>query len=186
VANGLVILARDVHVGWGNVIIIRHAFYESGQLTFIDSLYGHLDRIDVMEGQAVNRGQLLGAMGNNHGMYDAHLHFEIRKNLFIGMNRAAFARDFSNYFDPTLFIQQHRTIRDGQKPTIVAMNTATSSYLVKTTASHLDEHAVIESQMPRVDSNPMIAATPNVTTNTLGRARGAFKIDRYSDIRSAL
>ncbi len=182
VANGIVIVARDVRLGWGNVVIVRHAFYEAGQLTLVDSLYGHLDRINVTEGQAVNRGQLVGTMGNNRGMYDAHLHFEIRKNLAIGMNRSAFARDFSNYYDPTVFIKEHRAIPASQNSTLVAVNTVTSSYLMKTN----DEHAAIESRGPRVDSNPMLAATPNVTTNTLGRARGAFKIDRYSDIRSAL
>ena len=104
------LFARDYHVGWGNVIILRHAYLENGETKFVDSLYGHLDQMLVAEGALVKRGQQIGTIGNNHGMYDAHLHFEMRKNLAIGMNRSAFARDFSNYFDPTGFVEAHRSL----------------------------------------------------------------------------
>ncbi len=62
------------------------------------------------EGQQVMRGQQVGAIGTNHGMYPAHLHFEIRKNLSIGFNQSAFAKDLSNYYQPTPFILAHRTL----------------------------------------------------------------------------
>src|SRR3954462_13251990 len=42
-ANGIVLFADDDHVGWGNVVIIRHAYEEDGEVKFIDSLYGHLN-----------------------------------------------------------------------------------------------------------------------------------------------
>jgi hypothetical protein len=64
-------------------------------------------------------------MGTAHGLYDAHLHLEIRKNLEIGMSRAAFAQDFSNYYDPTQFIQTHRHLQTGGGTYRVAMNTFT-------------------------------------------------------------
>ena len=108
IGAGVVVLARDVHLGWGNVVIVRSAFREGGQVKTVDALYGHLDSILVSSGQRVARGQQLGTMGTAHGMYDAHLHLEIRKNLEIGMNRAAFPQDFSNYYDPTEFIRTHR------------------------------------------------------------------------------
>ena len=38
-----------------------------------------------------------------------HLHFEIRKNLQIGMNRSKFAHDNTCYYSPTTFINSHRT-----------------------------------------------------------------------------
>ena len=38
-------------------------------------------RILVREGQQIVRGQHIGTIGSNRGMYTAHLHFEIRKNL---------------------------------------------------------------------------------------------------------
>jgi len=61
---------------------------ENRSLNFADSLYAHLDRITVREGQQVTRGQQVGTIGNNHGMYPPHLHFEIHKDLSIGVNHA--------------------------------------------------------------------------------------------------
>src|SRR6186713_1615194 len=75
-ANGLVVYARDYRAGWGNVVIVRHAFNEKGDVRYVDSLYGHLDRILVKEGQRLERGQKLGTIGTGHGRYPAHLHFE--------------------------------------------------------------------------------------------------------------
>ena len=59
IGNGVVVLARDIHVGWGNVVIVRHAWIEHRELQFADSLYAHLDRIRVREGQQVLAGTLL-------------------------------------------------------------------------------------------------------------------------------
>ncbi len=125
IGNGVVVFARDCKLGWGNVIIVRHAFRENGTIKNIDSFYGHLQRILVRHGQRVERGQQIATMGNAHGLYDAHLHFEIRKNIEIGMSRAAFARDYNNYYDPTQFIQAHRTLRGGGGSYRIALNTFT-------------------------------------------------------------
>jgi murein DD-endopeptidase MepM/ murein hydrolase activator NlpD len=125
IGDGVVVFARDCHMGWGNVVIVRHSYRESGSVRYVDSLYGHLDKILVRRGQAVARGQKIAAMGNAHGLYDAHLHLEIRKNLEIGMSRAAFARDFSNYYDPTTFINSHRHLQSNGATYRVAMNTFT-------------------------------------------------------------
>lgn len=123
IGHGMVVFARDVRLGWGNVVIIRHAYKPpKGPVEVIDSLYGHLQRIHVREGQIVRRGDQIGTMGNNRGMYSAHLHFEIRKNLEIGMNRADFKRDFSNYHDPRKFIRAHRRLQSGSTHA-VALNT---------------------------------------------------------------
>jgi hypothetical protein len=108
VANGYVTFARNYHVGWGNVVILRHAYYEGSELKYCDSLYGHLLDFSVREGEQVHRGQQIGRIGNNFGMYEAHLHLEMRKNLEIGMFRSSFLRDFSNYYVPNEFIAEHR------------------------------------------------------------------------------
>jgi len=122
-----VVFAADVHLGWGNVVILRHSYFENGQLACVDSLYGHLNEIMVKPGDAVSRGQQVGTIGTAHGMYPAHLHFEIRKNLKIGMNRSAFAPDFSNYYSPTQFIEQHRSTPGGPETTLIAINTFSHS-----------------------------------------------------------
>jgi len=127
--DGIVVFARDVHLGWGNVVIVRHAYREGGNVKYIDSLYGHLQRMLVSRGQRVSRGQQIATMGTAHGQYDAHLHFEIRKNLEIGMSRSKFQKDFSNYFDPTQFINSHRHLSGGGANYKVAMNTFTHDWM---------------------------------------------------------
>lgn len=122
IGDGIVVFARDCHMGWGNVVIIRHSYREGGVVKNVDSLYGHCDRILVSRGQVVSRGQQIATMGTAHGLYDAHLHLEVRKNIEIGMSRAKFARDSSNYYDPTQFINQHRRLQGGGNYR-VAMNT---------------------------------------------------------------
>ena len=79
-------------------------------------------------GQKVARGQQIGTMGTAHGQYDAHLHFEIRKNLEIGMSRSKFQKSFSNYYDPTQFITSHRRLSGGGANYKVAMNTFTHDW----------------------------------------------------------
>jgi murein DD-endopeptidase MepM/ murein hydrolase activator NlpD len=125
IGDGVVVFARDVHLGWGNVVIVRHVFREAGSLRTIDALYGHLNNILVRVGQRVMRGQQLATIGTAHGVYDAHLHFEIRKNIAIGMNRAAFRRDFSNYYDPSKFLLTHRRLKTARTTYPIAMNTFT-------------------------------------------------------------
>jgi murein DD-endopeptidase MepM/ murein hydrolase activator NlpD len=111
-ANGIVVWAYDVRSGWGNVVIIRHAYRDpsTGQVKHCDSLYGHLHAMWVKVGQKVKRGQQIGTIGSNRGMYAAHLHFEIRHNLHIGMLRNSVGRDYGNWADPTAFINKYRRL----------------------------------------------------------------------------
>ena len=125
IGDGVVVFARDCHMGWGNVVIVRHSYRENGVVKNIDALYGHLNSMLVHRGQTVARGQKIAAMGTAHGLYDAHLHLEIRKNIEIGMSRAAFARDFSNYYDPSQFIASHRHLPTNGGTYRVALNTFT-------------------------------------------------------------
>ncbi len=110
-ARGVVIISENVGGGWGQCVIVRHAYRdETGKISMVDSLYAHLYQRTVKLGQVVEKGQLVGTMGSNNGMYFVHLHFEIRKNLRIGMNRTQFARDNSNYYSPTDFINKNRVL----------------------------------------------------------------------------
>ncbi len=112
VANGVVTFAHNVRQGWGNVVLVRHAYRDpaSGKVKFVDSLYGHLDKIMVKTGQTVKRGQQVGTIGSNFGMYPAHLHFEIRHNINVGMHRNAAPADLNNWADPTQFINKYRRL----------------------------------------------------------------------------
>ena len=59
--------------GYGNVIEVDHGNGDS-------TLYAHLSRIDVHKGQAVERGQFIGAVGATGWATGPHLHFEFREN----------------------------------------------------------------------------------------------------------
>ena len=86
VADGRVLLARDGRAGWGNVIIVLHAFLENGVRRTVQSYYGHCDIILISPGHEVHRGQQIATVGTANGRYFAHLHFEMREFItpFIG------------------------------------------------------------------------------------------------------
>lgn len=110
IGDGVVVYARDAHAGWGNVVIVRHCFREGGELQTVDAFFAHLNAIRVRCGDRVTRGEEIGTIGTAHGLYPAHLHFEIRKKLDIGTNRASSPCDFSCYYDPTKFLNAHRPV----------------------------------------------------------------------------
>lgn len=112
-ANGVVTFAYDVRGGWGRVIIIRHAYREpkTGKIKYVDSLYGHNRKMLVKKGDYVTRGQQIATMGNNRGMYPAHLHFEIRHNIKVGMYRTSVSKSYANWADPTAFIKKYRKLK---------------------------------------------------------------------------
>jgi murein DD-endopeptidase MepM/ murein hydrolase activator NlpD len=70
----------------------------------------------------VMRGQQIGTIGNCHGLYPPHLHFEFHKNLEIGVVHTLFAGDYSNYYSPTDFVNSHRSLHSTNRVTTVAMN----------------------------------------------------------------
>ena len=74
-ADGLVALAGEPSPGRGKGVIVAHRD-SPGRL--LESMYAHLDRIDVAVGTLVSRGRRLGTVGTANGYYPAHLHFEMR------------------------------------------------------------------------------------------------------------
>jgi len=75
VADGRVLLARGGGPGWGNVIIVLHAFLENGVRQYVQSYYGHCDTILVSAGDDVHRGQQIATIGTANGRYFAHFAF---------------------------------------------------------------------------------------------------------------
>ena len=107
IADGRVSLARDGGPGWGNVVILLHAYLESGERKYVESYYGHVQDMLVHPGETVKRGQQIATVGTANGRYFAHLHFEMREFLtpFIG---AGYREDTRGWLNPTKFIEQHR------------------------------------------------------------------------------
>ncbi|MEM1441529.1 MAG: M23 family metallopeptidase [Verrucomicrobiota bacterium] len=124
-AHGVVVFSEDYRKGWGNVVIIRHAYRETnGQIAYVDSLYGHLKVRSVRVGQQVTRGQLVGTIGcGPYRMYAAHLHFEIRKDLRVGMRRDLYPKTYSTYHSPRSFISTRRKLRFEDRLVRVPINT---------------------------------------------------------------
>jgi len=176
IAHGLVVFARDMKLGWGNVVVIRHVFYENGRLVTIDSLYGHLDRILVKEKQQVIRGQLIGTMGTNHGMYPAHLHFEIHKNIVMGVTRNGFKHDFTNYYSPTDFINTRRSLPGGGRTTLVAINTFTETRTFGAPSKG-------SAPMRTADEGTTVVVPPKPKA---GKTRPTFRVNRFGDLDSDL
>jgi murein DD-endopeptidase MepM/ murein hydrolase activator NlpD len=104
-AHGVVVMAGNVGHRWGNLVIVRHRFWDRGILRSVESVYAHCDRIFVRAGQTVKRGQLVGTIGTGNGMYVAHLHFEIRNRLGAGWISPPSFRDYES---PTDFINTRR------------------------------------------------------------------------------
>ena len=192
--NGVVVLAGNMHMGWGNVVMVRHSYREPAEGNVIktaDSLYGHLDTILVREGQEVSRGQQIATIGTAFGLYEAHLHFEIRKNIHIGMYRSLFARDFSNYFDPTAFINSHRQL-NGRGEGLIALNTFTPGPGAQPLGPADGAYEMGINQSPakvtEMESSHLSKSAYSIkrrdgTTPALDKINQSFKADPYSDLR---
>lgn len=70
--DGVVVSAGPQH-GYGLTVVIDHG---DGQQT----LYAHLDGIDVRPGERLRTGDALGSVGATGAVTGAHLHFERRFN----------------------------------------------------------------------------------------------------------
>jgi murein DD-endopeptidase MepM/ murein hydrolase activator NlpD len=72
-AYGVVTTAGNTGNGYGNHVVINHGFsYET--------LYGHMVRIKVRDGQKIHRGEVIGWVGSTGKSTGPHLHYEVHKN----------------------------------------------------------------------------------------------------------
>ena len=107
VADGRVLLAEESGPVWGNIIIVLHAYEENGARKYLQSYYGHVDKILVKPKQKVQRGEQIATVGTADGRYWAHLHFEMREftTPFVG---PGYREDTRGWIDPSAFIAGHR------------------------------------------------------------------------------
>lgn len=70
-AEGLVVSAGWNSGGYGNVVMIEHP---DGYAT----VYGHMISVYAIEGEYVQKGQLIGYVGNTGNSFGDHCHFEVR------------------------------------------------------------------------------------------------------------
>lgn len=71
-ARGVVVFA-GTNGGYGNTIVIDHGYG-------IRTRYGHLSKIKVRVSDRVERGEIIGAIGNTGRSTGPHLHYEVEVN----------------------------------------------------------------------------------------------------------
>jgi murein DD-endopeptidase MepM/ murein hydrolase activator NlpD len=67
---GVVVRAEKAG-GYGNLVVVDHG-------DGVQTRYAHCDRLDVVPGQSVTPGDVLGTVGSTGRSTGPHLHFEIR------------------------------------------------------------------------------------------------------------
>lgn len=71
-ANGTVTTAGSTGNGYGNHVVINHGYgYET--------LYGHMVRVKVRNGQEIRRGEVIGWVGSTGKSTGPHCHYEVHK-----------------------------------------------------------------------------------------------------------
>ncbi len=108
-ADGTVIrvVTDSKYWGYGKTVIIRHKL---NGISF-ETLYAHLDTVDVVNGQSVKAGRKLGRQGNTGNSTGQHLHFEV--------HIPAYAPYQPNVVDPMNYISWP-AIRSAQEQLIKA------------------------------------------------------------------
>ena len=71
-ADGIV-QRSDWYGGYGNAVIIDHG-------NGISTLFGHMSRVVVHDGQKIKTGDLIGFLGTTGRSTGPHVHYEIRRN----------------------------------------------------------------------------------------------------------
>jgi hypothetical protein len=106
VSNGEVVYCNSAR-GWGNVVIIRHQIPDTSEM---ESLYAHLDQVDVALNQIITKGNKIGTIGTGGGLYKAHLHFEIRNSdcASWGKPGVGYSTNHSGWVNPTQYINDNR------------------------------------------------------------------------------
>ena len=107
VADGWVSVAQDFESAWGNVVFVCHRLPAGRYPPFVEVMYAQLQTIEVKPGDFVKRGQRIGTIGNVNGLYRAHLHWEIRQTVGLGLGVGFNPRN-DGWLGPSDFLAAHR------------------------------------------------------------------------------
>jgi len=85
--------------GWGNAVVVAHP---NGLFT----LYGHMSRVIVKEGQKVRKGQMIGIEGSTGFSTGRHLHFSVYMEIIIYKTKWYYGPgyDFPKTLNPLIFL----------------------------------------------------------------------------------
>ena len=107
VGDGWVSVAQDFENAFGKVVFICYRLPEGRYPPFVEVMYAQLDSMDVAAGQFVKRGQRIGTVGNANGTYKAHLHWEVRQTVGLGIG-PGFSTVRDGWLGPSEFLSAHR------------------------------------------------------------------------------
>jgi len=103
IGNGEVVYAA-LHPGspskgnWGNIVIVSHRRPKSKDIFY--SLYAHLEKLQLKEGDKVKIGQTIGIVGTantpQNGWWSSHLHFAIYVGPWNGIVLPGYFRENQN------------------------------------------------------------------------------------------
>ncbi len=113
VADGWVSVAQDFENAWGKAIFIVYRLPAERYPPFVEVMYAQLNTMEVAAGQFVKRGQRVGTVGNASSTYLAHLHWEVRQTVGIGVGPGFDVRR-DGWLGPSEFLAAHRGARAKQ------------------------------------------------------------------------
>jgi len=105
---GRVVYAGVPDESWGRMVILAHWLPEGDELgPVVQTMYAHLESIQVRTGQSVQRGEPIGTVGTAKSAPLAHLHFEVRVGPYVNPGQG-YADTALNRVSPETFIRYHR------------------------------------------------------------------------------
>ncbi len=107
VADGWVSVAQDFENAWGKTVFICHRMPEGRWPPFVEVMYAQMNSMEVKAGDFVKRGQKIGTVGTANGTYPAHLHWEVRQTVGMGVG-PGYQAGASGWLGPSDFIAAHR------------------------------------------------------------------------------
>lgn len=114
-----IIRVAGTHSGWGRTVVVRH--YNG-----LETLYGHLSRINFEENTLVKAGDEIGKGGNTGRSSGSHLHLEVRfeGNAFDPLNIFRFSREKTEIVGQDFVISRNlwNYLRGGSSRVEVNMN----------------------------------------------------------------
>jgi murein DD-endopeptidase MepM/ murein hydrolase activator NlpD len=106
-------VAQNFENPFGKVVFICYRLPEGRWPPFVEVMYAMLDSIDVKPGQFVKRGERIGTVGHGDGTYPAHLHWEVRQTVGLGLG-PGFNTRRDGWLGPSDFLAAHRGVRAKQ------------------------------------------------------------------------
>lgn len=126
IGAGWVAVAHDFENAWGKVIFVDYRLADGRYPPFVEVMYAQLQDMNVKAGDFVKAGQKIGRVGNAGGIYQAHLHWEVRNVVGLGLG-LGFSDNRDGWMGPSEFLGAHRGDRASQPllPNALAPNERT-------------------------------------------------------------